>query len=179
MMQEVKHCRICGKQLGWHQRVYCSRKCAYIGWRDKTISFSQRIAVSKALKGKKRPRSVVEKSALSRRGQKRSKEFCAKMSAIAKRRCGEKSSRWKGGVTPEIKRLRYSQELREWRLSVFVRDNFTCVCCGKVGGNLNAHHILSFTHYPAVRFDINNGVTLCQKCHKHLHFGRLQNKKVV
>ena len=67
------------------------------------------------------------------------------------------------------KRDRKSPEYRKWRMSVFVRDNYTCQICGKVGGNLNAHHIKHFATNIDLRFDVNNGITLCYECHKELH----------
>jgi len=63
--------------------------------------------------------------------------------------------------------FRASYEYKYWRLSVFKRDNFTCVLCGdNSGGNLQAHHIKDFALFPELRLDINNGQTLCKKCHK-------------
>jgi len=64
---------------------------------------------------------------------------------------------------------RHSKKYQEWRSKVFERDNFTCQECGKVGGSLNAHHIKTFKDYPSLRFDVSNGITLCEKCHKELH----------
>jgi hypothetical protein len=63
--------------------------------------------------------------------------------------------------------FRASLKYREWRSSVFKRDNYTCVICkDKKGGNLEADHIKDFALYPELRLDINNGRTLCKSCHK-------------
>lgn len=56
-----------------------------------------------------------------------------------------------------------------WRVSVFNRDNYSCVCCGNKGGNLNAHHLDGYHWCKEKRTDINNGVTLCESCHKEFH----------
>lgn len=72
--------------------------------------------------------------------------------------------------------LRYSKAMEDWRVSVFKRDNYTCQHCGArskkgiVGGVcLQAHHIKQFAEFPKLRFDINNGLTLCKPCHKAVH----------
>lgn len=66
-------------------------------------------------------------------------------------------------------RDRDCKEYTEWRANVFNRDNFTCVMCGQVGGELNAHHIKEYAKYPKLRYEISNGVTLCKECHKKIH----------
>jgi 5-methylcytosine-specific restriction endonuclease McrA len=57
-------------------------------------------------------------------------------------------------------------ELTAWRKAVFERDNFTCRGCGQRGGRLQAHHIKSYAAYPELRWLVDNGETLCEKCHK-------------
>ena len=64
-----------------------------------------------------------------------------------------------------IKNKRRCVEAREWRQKVFERDNYTCQQCQKRGGRLNAHHIKPFSIFPELRFDVNNGQTLCVGCH--------------
>lgn len=64
---------------------------------------------------------------------------------------------------------RNTKEYSAWRLLVFERDEFKCQDCGKVGGELNAHHIKTFKQFPEHRYDIDNGVSLCVKCHRLRH----------
>ena len=64
---------------------------------------------------------------------------------------------------------RNTQKYADWRKTVFERDSYTCVICGKVGGKLNAHHIKPFAKYKNDRHRVSNGVTLCEQCHKKVH----------
>jgi len=80
---------------------------------------------------------------------------------------GVKHHAWKGGVTPEHNRLRGSLEYIIWRNEVYKRDNWTCRICGIhcQKGNIVAHHIKKFSNFPELRFLVENGLTLCRKCH--------------
>ena len=70
------------------------------------------------------------------------------------------------GLTPLCEKARKSAKARQWRNAVFERDDYTCQICGQRGGKLNADHIKRFSLYPELRFDVNNGRTLCEECHK-------------
>lgn len=60
-------------------------------------------------------------------------------------------------------------EYKQWRKLVLTRDNHTCRKCDIKGGNLNAHHIKPWKDFPELRYVLDNGLTLCSKCHKIEH----------
>lgn len=79
---------------------------------------------------------------------------------------------WVGNKPPwekTDKDYRNTKEYRKWRQRVFKRDNYTCMKCGQRGGELNAHHIKLFSTYKKLRYVVDNGLTLCEKCHKRVH----------
>jgi len=92
---------------------------------------------------------------------------------------GDKSPMWKGGVTPENKRLRRTTEFYSWREAVFTRDNWTCQKYKIRGGKLHPHHILNFSQHYELRYDVNNGITLSEKAHREFHkkYGKNNNTR--
>ena len=66
-------------------------------------------------------------------------------------------------------RARYKDGLKVWRRKVFRRDNFKCICCGSLEGEITAHHIIGLMKDPSKRYDVNNGATLCLECHRVIH----------
>lgn len=78
---------------------------------------------------------------------------------------GENSPYWKGDSVLENRRARDSYKYDNWRKAVFEKDDYTCQCCGKRGGKLNAHHLYDFAQYKDKRYDIFNGITLCSGHH--------------
>ena len=77
---------------------------------------------------------------------------------------GKNNGNWNGGSSRVNDLIRKSKKYLNWKSLVFVRDNRTCVWCGSTK-NIEADHIKSFSEYPELRFDINNGRTLCHNCH--------------
>lgn len=70
-----------------------------------------------------------------------------------------------GFSTTEQHMARNNTYYKEWIRKVFTRDNYTCQCCGKHGGNLNAHHLYNFSTHEDLRYNVDNGITLCEQCH--------------
>jgi 5-methylcytosine-specific restriction endonuclease McrA len=83
--------------------------------------------------------------------------------------------------TPLTKAIRKCFKYRQWRSDVFERDDYTCQFCGVRGSVvLNADHIkpfalilnensiATFEQSQACEelWNINNGRTLCEPCHK-------------
>ena len=96
---------------------------------------------------------------------------------------GKDNSNWKGekSQTRLILRIKELPEYKEWRLKVYQRDNYTCQDCGDdKGKNLEAHHKKAFSKMLRENnitsvieaqlckelWDIDNGITLCKKCHR-------------
>ena len=131
----------------------------------KKFSDKHKQKISDALKGNK-----------NSLGKKQSKKSNKKRS-IALR--GEKGSNWQGGKTKLQTIIRGSFKYRQWRSDVFTKDDFTCQYCGRRGCYLEAHHLDEFSNiidrYKIKSFEeaqnceelwnINNGQTLCRKCH--------------
>jgi len=92
---------------------------------------------------------------------------------------GKNNWNWKGGITPLKIIIWKLLKSKAWRLSIFERDKFTCQMpgCNKTTSVLNAHHIIMFSEILKRReqalnceelWNINNGITLCEKCHKKI-----------
>jgi 5-methylcytosine-specific restriction endonuclease McrA len=93
---------------------------------------------------------------------------------------GSKNGNWKNGATDKTILIRESTEYRHWRKAVYERDNYTCQICHKRGVRLAADHIKPFALYPELRFELDNGRTLCFDCHiKTPTFARNARKAVV
>lgn len=138
--------RIEPNQVG--RKKFCSKPCFYAG-RELKATFTH---------------GHVDLVPASSRGH--SPETREMMKAVnrANRKVGAESPHWRGGQRSERKQAMGSYEYRDWRESVFARDNWTCQCCGKRGGYLEADHIKPWCAFPALRYEVQNGRTLCRPC---------------
>lgn len=100
------------------------------------------------------------------------RHFCSRScTAIGKRGTGgEGHPLWNPKKTQKERELdRKIPGYSTWRTDVYEKNKYTCQCCGKIGGDLNAHHILPYGEFPGLRLDVSNGITLCVPCHKAFH----------
>lgn len=178
----------------WEKQKYCSRECfdslrlknGFGKWnkgKKRTQEFKQNMSLIK--KGKK-PYTMTEATRLKisevRKllnkemglGFKPGNTYWDNKKATESRfkkgqNVGTKNHNWKGGITPIQIKIRTSKRYQEWREKVFKRDNYTCQKCKKRGGNMNAHHIKTFSENQELRFLLKNGITFCEKCHRQFH----------
>ena len=81
---------------------------------------------------------------------------------------------FKIGFTPWNKDKNFNGSCRRclndklWIKSILERDLYKCKQCSSTD-ILHVHHIKNWKEYPELRFDINNGITLCKSCHMKLH----------
>ena len=100
---------------------------------------------------------------------------------LSKTQVGEGHPKWKGGIANERSRDMATNEYKTFRTKVFERDNYTCQKCKQGSNKLNVHHIESYAINKKLRHDVNNGITLCENCHKKFHklYGKQNNKEQI
>ncbi len=75
--------------------------------------------------------------------------------------------------------LRRGTEYEQWRAAVLKRDDCQCRKCG-TRKQVTAHHIYPLDYVFELAYDLDNGWTLCKKCHEYLHgYGARQRAVVV
>lgn len=81
---------------------------------------------------------------------------------------GEKNPRWIKDRT-KVKQYwteRNNPEYKYWRKQVWLRDNWKCkIANPDCNGRIEAHHILGWRSHPELRYQVNNGITLCHAHH--------------
>ena len=83
----------------------------------------------------------------------------------------ENAYNWNPNLTDEERIIRRNtSEKTEFVKKALIRDNYTCQCCNK---SLNhdgvVHHLNGWDNFKEQRYDVQNGITLCETCHKNFH----------
>lgn len=84
---------------------------------------------------------------------------------------------WKDLDRSPMERKRGARKHRQWSHAVLKRDGNICQDCGitseqaNLKHGLHAHHIVALKDCinSSLEFDVDNGVTLCPKCHGKRH----------
>lgn len=133
--------------------------------------------VGKWMLGRKLPNEVKLKIKLANTGK--NNHFYGKKHTqetrekISKSRTGKLSGKnhwhWiedRSKVVPT--RGKDNKQYRDWSFNVKKRDVFKCRMDDEnCSGRLESHHILSWRDHPELRYEIKNGITLCQFHHPH------------
>ncbi len=86
---------------------------------------------------------------------------------------------WVGNTAPwepTLRELRRTKEYRAWRKEVMIRGKGKCNKC-KTTESLETHHKNPFAKFPELRFEVTNGVVLCNNCHKLSHKKPIKKKR--
>lgn len=148
-------CTICGtsKPMRFNgKNLFCSPECRGVGFKGFKFTDESRAKMSASMKGLRRSPSTEIK-----KGQ--------HLAPNTEYKEADKNLNWKGG-TSFLRQSYGNSKYMIWRIAVLNRDNFTCQHCGWQDTKNETDHIKQWAKYPDLRFDINNGQTLCKTCHK-------------
>lgn len=200
---------------GWHLSEETKRKIGlankgkkhpiYVGFQKRnTINLGQSYSKDRKIKiglTNSKPKIILqckecEKNYSVYQFEKNIRKFCS-VKCRQKYTRQENHYRWNGGLSTLVDKIRATKEYKNWRFSIFQRDNFTCSICKK---SKDVRSLLQADHYPITRaemmykyniksvenalnckyfWDINNGRTLCEDCHKQTDtFGGKNYKRV-
>lgn len=158
-MANIVKCESCSRefhkpqcQVNKAKHVFCSRDCYNDFQRKSNLNHKICKICGVAFK--------VHKSAELRYST------CSNDDCRTANKLGEHNPNWRGGqVELNGKRKGMSRkEYKEWRNVVLARDKFQCTECKSIE-KLEVDHIKPYAYFPELRIDVNNGITLCKKCH--------------
>lgn len=164
-------CNFCKKEFTRRARnaEFCSISCCNRVKKKGKTPWNKKLFPIECLSCKKvfQPRNKTTKYCSGRCGRIGKNPWNKGIEYLAIR--GKNHHNWKGGISKEHHTERemamQTVEYKIWRRSVFERDNYTCQLCSKDGVKIEADHIKPWSSYPELRYEINNGRTLCKKCH--------------
>lgn len=125
------------------------------------------MAHSTGMTGRKHSEETKQKmrlKALGNQNAKGQKISDAHKKLLSELKQGQKNPNWKGGIYVTNNAIRRSPQYKRWQKEIYSRDSFTCQICGSVGKKLRANHIKKFSDFPELRFEVTNGITICESC---------------
>lgn len=181
-VRETRECIVCGEKVTrkpseFIGNAYCSRDCYHHSNKSEVTGISSKINCKCFYCGKsfKRYPSQIKDKKYT---------YCdtnCKNKHNGELFRGANHHRWNPELTEEQREYnRKNKKYIKWRSDVYKGDGYSCRCCGdNQGGNLVAHHILNFSEHESLRYDVENGITLCEVCHKGFHdnYGYTKNNK--
>ena len=166
-------CKECGKKfLAWKsvKRQFCSNECRYIVLHRET-AIKRKDGVWKKCPICKEKYYVPRWKEKCNRGK-----YCSTKCYWKNKKqtaSGKGNTQYIDGRTKKYPKAFYhSAEWRTKRKEIYKRDNYECQLCGKHGGGLHAHHIIS-AGVCKDPLSNKNIITLCQSCHTKVH-GKLK-----
>lgn len=163
LIKNCLHCGVSFRTSPSSNAVFCSKNCTYVSEERSQKAKSATINAWQDLEKKARILAGIAKRSLSDSWR----------SAVHFQK-GENHPNYKGNRKARDNASRY--EYKAWRSGVFKRDRYTCQHCGATRVTLNAHHIEHWADNIELRFDISNGISLCELCHDKVH-GKIRKPK--
>lgn len=167
----TKPCAKCGEDFTIHrsqegrgQGRYCSRVCARSG---SPCRKRQRPTVTCGYCS-----TTFDKVAAEVRKNRSGHHFCSP-SCWYDFNQRENHYEWAGGQQGRV-----SREGRAWRRAVLARDCGFCRIC-HAAEQLEAHHIRPYSTHPEQRWLVENGVTLCEDCHRKFRGVELEYVEIL
>lgn len=157
-----------------HDTTYCSRECSDGTLKPSKVTSIQVECSNCTNRFTREPNALKEKYNYCSHDC--YADHCVKLGLLR----GENNGMYNANLTQEEReRGRKYTEYYAWRTSVFERDSYTCQCCLRKGGKLNAHHIHNYATHRELRTEVVNGITLCYECHTgfHIKYGRFNNNE--
>lgn len=101
-----------------------------------------------------------------------------KCSDISERQRGLKNHQWISDRSKVVDvRCHKDYGYKQWHKKVLRRDNYVCrVADNNCEGRLEVHHILRWADHVELRYQTNNGITLC---HAHHPFRKSEEKRLI
>lgn len=165
-------------KIQWQKRYDCMKQWSGLCFPCSRVKLSKEmIGMNNHFFGKKHNEVTIEKNRKFHIG-KPSWNSGLKCPQMSERQMGEKNHMWifdRDKLAPIHCHTDY--QYKQWRRIVYKRDNYKCrIADNNCEGRIEAHHILRWADHVELRFNINNGITLC---HAHHPFKRAEEKRLI